>query len=653
MVETKSVGSYTLVEFKVSMDRYFLEMSDVKEIQVPEMVIVPVPLSGKHIVGIIDVRGEIFTIVSLKHILHPEETEQFRIDSDSRIVLLEYKALNLGLLVESVESIKKFPSSIFENQSSIIETHIDWKFIKTIGVEGKDTYIILDLDAVFTQLGEFHEVSKALPTIKERFVPEEFKKIEALPTQAEPDIDLTKPVAKKAKKAKAVEVPKGEVKEARASTGGDYLELSQVQQDALKEIGNIGSGNAITALSRIINKRIDVDLTDVGIISFKDLHKHFGGKSEVVCGIFSHIKQPSQSTILQVFELTPLMTLVANLAGKDSKIDPKKVKSKNDLDDFALSTVVEVGNILAGHYASSIADLMQMQLNIEVPEFTMSKAGELGDFLALEAGDLADYVILIKTAMKVVDLKMNGFFFFIPDIQSLENLFKSLGIEDELSMAAKPLPEQSIMLTEQQRDALQEVGNIGAGNAANALAKMINRRVDINIPAVEMVELDTYADAISKKNLKLFVAWSNVTGKTRATVLSIFKVSDVLRLTSLIVEDGTKKKMSVAGIKSISDFPELERSAIGELGHILASHYTTALGDLLGLRLMTEPPDMSIDIGKQLFTILKEEIGILKKLSLVITTAVIIKDIKVTGTFLFIPELDTLENLLEALSQFL
>ena len=158
MVETKSVGYYTLVEFKVSTDRYFLEMSEVKEIQVPDMNIVPVPLSGKHVVGIIDVRGEIFTIVSLKHVLHPEETEKFHIDSDSRIVLLEYKALNLGFLVDSVESIKKFPSSIFENQSSIIETHIDWKFIKTIGVEGKNTFIILDLDSVFTQLGEFHDV---------------------------------------------------------------------------------------------------------------------------------------------------------------------------------------------------------------------------------------------------------------------------------------------------------------------------------------------------------------------------------------------------------------------------------------------------------------------------------------------------------------
>lgn len=655
MVETKSVGYYTLVEFKVSTDRYFLEMSEVKEIQVPDMVMVPVPLSGKHIVGIIDVRGEIFTIVSLKHVLHPEDMEQFRINSDSRIILLEYKALNLGFLVDSVESIKKFPSSIFENKSSIIETHIDWKFIESIGVEGKETYIILDLEAVFSQLGEFHKVAKASSDTTERLVPEAFAKVEAPQTQAEPDIDLTKPVGKKVQKtkAKAKKIPKGKAKKAVASTGGDYLKLSQAQQDVLKEIGNIGSGNAITALSRMINKRIDVDLTDVGIINFKDLHKHFGGKEEIVCGIFSHIKEPSQSTILQVFELKPLMTLVADLAGKDTKIDPNKVKSKEDLDEFALSTVVELGNILAGHYASSIADLMEQQLIIEVPEFTMSKAGELGDFMTLEAGDLADYVILIKTKMTVFDLKMNGFFFFIPDIDSLENLFKSLGIEDELTMAAKPLPEQSIMLTEQQRDALQEIGNIGAGNAANALAKMINRRVDINIPAVEMVELDTYADAISKRNLKLFVAWSNVVGKTRATVLSIFKVTDVIRLTNLIVEDGSEKKLTVAGINSINDFPELERSAIGELGHILASHYTTALGDLLGLRLMTEPPDMSIDVGKQLFTILKEEIGILKKLSLVITTAVIIKDIKVTGTFLFIPELETLEHLLEALSQFL
>ena len=91
---------------------------------------------------------------------------------------------------------------------------------------------------------------------------------------------------------------------------------------------------------------------------------------------------------------------------------------------------------------------------------------------------------------------------------------------------------------------------------------------------------------------------------------------------------------------------------MSELGHILGSHYISAIGNLLAIRLMTEPPDMSIDTGTQLFDILRDEIGILKKLSLVITTNVIIKDFKITGRFLFIPNLETLQNLLDALSKF-
>ncbi|MBN1801040.1 MAG: chemotaxis protein CheC [Candidatus Lokiarchaeota archaeon] len=654
MTESELMKYLTLVEIKINDEIFYLEMGEVKEIQVPEMAIIPIPLAERHIVGIIDVRGDIYTIVSLTHILHPDYTDQFKISEDSRIVLLEYKALNLGFLVDSVESIKKLPNTIFESQSSIIKTEIDWKFIKYIGMEENQTCIVLDLEAIFTKLGEIHEEMEAPRAMKERFVPTPLPKIEPQGPQIVADIDLTKTTSKKTPtQVKAASTSSIKPAKVEIPSEEGYIKLTKIQQDALKEIGNIGSGNAITALSRLINKRIDVDLTDVGIISFQDLHKQFGGKNEVVCGIFSHIKQPSQSTILQVFDSTPLMKLVKDLAGKESKIDPNKVKQKKDLDEFAISTVVEVGNILAGHYASSLADLMEQRISIEVPEFTMSKAGELSDFLAQEVSALSEYVVLIKTEMRVVDLQLRGYFFFIPDIDSLDNLFKSLGIEDELVIAAKPLPEQSIILTEQQKDALQEVGNIGAGNAANALAKMINKRVDINIPAVEMVELDTYADNISKKNLKLFVAWSNVTGKTRSTVLSIFKVSDILRLAGIMVEGGDAHKLKVSDINSITDFPELERSAIGELGHILASHYTTALGDLLGIRLMTEPPDMSIDLGRQLFNILKEEIGILKKLSLVITTAVIIKDIKVTGTFLFIPELETLEHLLEALTQFL
>ncbi|MFX1502929.1 MAG: chemotaxis protein CheC, partial [Promethearchaeota archaeon] len=285
---------------------------------------------------------------------------------------------------------------------------------------------------------------------------------------------------------------------------------------------------------------------------------------------------------------------------------------------------------------------------------------EIGEFLSKELKSIAEYFIIIKTSIQVADMKLKGMFFFIPDLGTLKTFFDKLGIEHKISdksLKTLKMPEKidisKLKLTEIQRDALQEVGNIGAGNAANALAQMINKRVDINIPSVEMVELDDFANKISKKNEKLLVAWSNVVGKTRATVLTMFNIKDAIDITSIIVDDIDKKQIDLRKkINMASDFPDLYHSAISELGHILGSHYVSAIGDLLGLRLMTDPPDVSIDTGNQLFKILKEEIGLLKKLSLVITTSVIITDIKVTGTFLFIPNLETLQELLNALLKF-
>ena len=435
------------------------------------------------------------------------------------------------------------------------------------------------------------------------------------------------------------------------------VKLTAEQKDLLKEIGNIGSGNAVTALSRLIKKKIDLDLTDVGLISFDKLKDQFSSPKEKVCGIFCHIEKPSQSTILQVFDFKPLMGLVADLTGNQSKINPNKVEAISDLDDYAISTITEMGNIMAGHYAYALADLTGQKMMIDIPELAMSEASQLGEFLSKELKSISDYIIIIQTSIKIVDMKMKGLFFFIPDLKTLENMFKRLGLKFEgLSQpvkSSKVFNLKDFKLKEIQRDALQEVGNIGAGNAANALAQMINKRVTIDIPSVEMVELDKYADNISKKNVDLMVLWSNVTGKTRATVLTLFNIKDIIDLTSILVDDTSKKEIDLRKkFKSIEDLPELYLDAMKELGHILGSHYTNAIGDLLEIKLMTDPPDLSLDNGKQLFKILKEEIGLLKKLSLVITTNVIITDYKTTGTFLFIPNTETLEELIIALDNF-
>lgn len=653
MLET--IKNLNVVIIRIKKEKYLLEVVNVKEIYIPGEKIVPIPLSDKSIVGIIDIRGEIYSIISLRRKIYIDEVEHY-LDKQSRILLLEIYNLKIAILVDEVLGVREVPHSIFKAKSSIVETDLDYKFIKSIGVLDGETYILLDLEAFIERLDiSIEDTPMPLPDIR--------SKVPALP---KPDVPKKEIISKIPKLT--IQKPKTPQKyEVRShiSELEDILSLTPEQEDMLREVGNIGTGNAVTALSRLIKKKIDVSLTNVGIISFDRLSEQFGGPLERVCGIFSQIKG-SQSTIFQAFELRPLMNLIVSLAGKKTKIKPDRVNSKKDLDDFAISTVTEMGNILAGHYASALADLTETKMMIEVPEFSMMEVGVLGDFLSKELKTISNFIIIIKTSIKVIDLKLNGVFFFIPDIKTLYNLFERLGIKyepiekRELSSLTQKITVKvpkimdlsKLVLSEIQKDALKEIGNIGAGNAANALAQMINKKVTVNVPTVEMMELDKYAKNVSKKNEKLFVSWSNVSGKARATILSIFKVADILKLLGILIEEKSIKKITEASIKSIDNFPELYKDAISETGHILASHYASALGDLLEIRLMTEPPDMNIDTGAQLFNILSNEIGLLKKLSLIITTNVIVSDIKIIGTFLFIPNVETLHELLNALERF-
>jgi len=633
------MNSITSVVIEVQDEKYLLEVENVKEIYVPNNEIVPVPLAEESILGIIDIRGTVYTVLSLRHIIYGNETE-YNLSERSRILLLEFKGLNLGLLVDDVHGIKKFSLGNFKQNSAIVKTNLDLNLVKLIGTLDNQSLVLLDLDSLIEWYLSNLEIKQ-------------LKKQETIPKAlSQPEI-LPKKTKKKTSKSQKVVLHK---KTQSRSLQKEY-ELSEYQLETLQEIGNIGAGNAVTALSVLINKKIDVNLTDVGIITIDKLSEQFQGSRKKVCGIFCHVEKPSQSTILNIFEMEPLMKLVTNLAGNKSKFDPKKVKSKEDLDSFAISTIIEMGNIMAGHYVSALANLTGTKMMIDVPEFTMSDTGLLGEFLAKELKSISKYVVVIKTSINISDLKLTGIFFFIPDIDVLKMMFKRLGVTFKAPIDEVPtdtsIDLESLSLTEIQKDALQEIGNIGAGNAANALAQMINKRVDINIPSVKMVELDKFANTLSRTTNKLLVAWSNVTGKTRATVLTIFNVKDIIDLTSIIVDDKKKTQIDLRKkIKTVNDFPELYRGAMSELGHILGSNYISAIGDLLGIRLMTDPPDMSLDTGKQLFTILRDEIGLLKKLSLVITTNVIIKDFKVTGTFLYIPNIDTLQELLDALLEF-
>ena len=75
---------------------------------------------------------------------------------------------------------------------------------------------------------------------------------------------------------------------------------TDLEIDALKEIGNIGAGNAATALSMLLSKKITIKVPQIRIIPFDDVSKSVGGPEQLVIGIFMRINGDIDGNILMV-----------------------------------------------------------------------------------------------------------------------------------------------------------------------------------------------------------------------------------------------------------------------------------------------------------------------------------------------------------------
>ncbi len=207
----------------------------------------------------------------------------------------------------------------------------------------------------------------------------------------------------------------------------DNFQLTQYQIDTLMEIGNIGSGNAITALSHLLDKRIEVSLTSGEIIPFWKLSDKLGGSSIEVFGISSIVKGETDLTILQIFTKKSIFNLV-DLLSEQNKQKRVEIKNLDDFDEYTISLIIEIGNILTGHYMSALANLLSTKYIPDVPLLAFDKLGAIiNEFLAMCSENL-DFMLLINTKLKIEDLDFYGIFCFIPSVETLDKFFEKIEI---------------------------------------------------------------------------------------------------------------------------------------------------------------------------------------------------------------------------------
>jgi len=198
----------------------------------------------------------------------------------------------------------------------------------------------------------------------------------------------------------------------------------EIKMDVLKEVGNIGAGNAATALSRLLNKPIDMAVPKVQLLPFEQIAESVGGSEQLVIAVFLRVEGDAPGNLFFIMSPEAGKNLLQNLAGIE-------VSEEGQFSEMEQSALGEIGNILAGSYLSSLADFTNLSMTPTVPALAMDMAGAILSYGLLQFGEMGDDALLINTTFLEGQNEVEGQFFLIPDPQTFAQIFEALGVSLE------------------------------------------------------------------------------------------------------------------------------------------------------------------------------------------------------------------------------
>ena len=203
----------------------------------------------------------------------------------------------------------------------------------------------------------------------------------------------------------------------------NYGELSPIALDCLKEIGNIGSGSAASALSQMLGKSVQMRVPDVKVLDFDEVIEEMGGAEKIITGILVDLSVDICGIIMFLLEDSFAHIALKTFLGKDY------VKAA-DLDEMDYSVIKEMGNIMAGSYLQAISKLTDLTIDMSTPSMSVDMLGAVMSVPVATFAEVGDKVLYINDGFVIdgIDIKSN--IILIPDMHSLDTLMKKLGVID-------------------------------------------------------------------------------------------------------------------------------------------------------------------------------------------------------------------------------
>ena len=206
-----------------------------------------------------------------------------------------------------------------------------------------------------------------------------------------------------------------------------FDELSGLHLDVLKEIGTIGAGNAATSLSKLLVKRIDMNVPEVKISEFNMIESILGSGDTLVAGVYLQFEGEIKGNVLYILDTKSAKNLASLLLGtkQDNESKDEFYAGFSELEASALE---EIGNILISSYLNAISSFTGLSIKPSVPYFACDMLGAILSVPLIQYGQTSDKVLFVETDFEIGHDKMKSHFIVMPDIKSFSIILKSLGV---------------------------------------------------------------------------------------------------------------------------------------------------------------------------------------------------------------------------------
>ena len=197
---------------------------------------------------------------------------------------------------------------------------------------------------------------------------------------------------------------------------------NELHFDVMREIGTIGSGNAMTALSTMLSHPIGITVPTVKTLDYSQVTEDMGGEEKMIVGLLLTLSGDVEGMIMFLLHKEFSYLMLNALLGT-------KIESFEQIDEMGYSALKEISSIMAASYVNAISTMTGLTIKLSTPDITIDMLGAVLSVPTIYYANISDKIIFIEGQFDSHGQNMPCHTLMIPDEVSLNKIMTKLGIE--------------------------------------------------------------------------------------------------------------------------------------------------------------------------------------------------------------------------------